>query len=127
MENKVIYGEAPYAIEMTIHKQGEDVVLQVEGGTHPHIGAVCTAYWQDGECIVHLVELPHHKEGELAKNFAKQLCEMLKQTATVICGIHIDNATREEIERLVHNTHSCFAQLVIQLNEDLPDIRKTIP
>lgn len=93
MENK-------FNIHIEYYKMGKDFVFLVTGG-EAHIGATATAYYQDGLIKINLHELPHHKEGQLTKEFAVLAATELKHTSTVITGIHIDNATKEQIQEIV--------------------------
>ncbi|WP_096190121.1 prenylated flavin chaperone LpdD [Evansella halocellulosilytica] len=85
-----------------IKRIGEDWLLAVYGGTHPHIGAICTAKWQEGKTkLLHSYQLPHHKEQELAEEIAAIWCSKFHGTVTVTVGIHVTQATKEMIQNLV--------------------------
>ncbi|URZ00339.1 prenylated flavin chaperone LpdD [Clostridium felsineum] len=90
---------------------GEDMIFSVTGGK-AHIGAVATAYFKENNIIIKCNSLPNHKEGDLAEEFAKLACENLKVSVTVVVGIHIDNATKEEILTLVKNAEIKFEEVL---------------
>lgn len=92
--------ENPFNIQIKDISMGRDIAFVITGGV-AHIGAVAIAYLQDGQVEVNTVELPHHKEGELAKECAIQATTALKCTTTVSIGIHIDNANKEDIESII--------------------------
>lgn len=79
---------------------GQDNLFLITGGVE-HIGAVATAYWDKEEMHISLKELPHHKEGELACECAELATKTLNCTCTVVMGIHIDNASDEDIDNII--------------------------
>ncbi|HZG17618.1 MAG TPA: hypothetical protein VE710_21760 [Candidatus Bathyarchaeia archaeon] len=84
----------------TIHLGG-DYLICVTGGS-AHIGAVVTAYREQTEIRIQKQVIPGHHEAELAAQIATRACTMLGGTITVVMGIHIDNATKEEIREIVY-------------------------
>lgn len=96
----------PYNIQIRSYSMGNDIVFHITGGA-PHIGAMAVAYYHESGQGVHeqlqvfVHQLPHHREGELAKECAELAAKTLKVTASVLMGIHIDHATREQIEDIV--------------------------
>lgn len=89
-----------YGIQIRTIRAGRDYVLLVTGG-EAHVGASAVAYWDGVEVRCGLTEVPGHKEGELAAELAEQACRRLRATVSVIAGIHIDFATRQEIGEMV--------------------------
>ncbi|MGD8190974.1 hypothetical protein ACQCN2_13435 [Brevibacillus ginsengisoli] len=90
----------PFDIAIQTYRVGKDYVFHLTGGV-AHIGAVATAYVENTEIKVGLTTVPGHREDELAVELATAACEAYKQTVTAIVGIHIDHATREEIQQMV--------------------------
>lgn len=90
----------PYNIELKYVPIGKDNFFLITGGTE-HIGAIATAYWNEKQLHISLKELPHHKEGELAKECAELAAKALNSTCTIIMGIHIDNASKEDIDSII--------------------------
>lgn len=89
-----------YNIQIKAYPMGNDFAFLITGGV-AHIGAVATAYWENDNIQVKVIELPHHKEGELAKECAILASRLLQCTISVSMGIHIDNATKEQITEIV--------------------------
>lgn len=79
---------------------GTDLAVLITGG-RAHIGAVATAYAEGDGIKVETHQLPGHREGELAAEMAGLAASSLDCTVTVAMGIHLDNATREEIDEIV--------------------------
>ena len=75
-------------ISIHVQNMGKDYVFMVSGGV-AHIGAAATAYWEQGNVNVQFAVVPGHKEDELVKKWAVEASRQLKQTVTVIMGIHL--------------------------------------
>ncbi|MDF2924117.1 MAG: hypothetical protein K0R57_3031 [Paenibacillaceae bacterium] len=86
----------PYQLAIRTILAGQDYVLLITGG-EAHIGAVAVSRWDGQAAVTEHLTLPKHKEGELARELAGLACSCLQATVTVIAGIHIDNAAKEEI------------------------------
>lgn len=91
---------SPFGLELKTIRSGRDYIWVLTGGV-AHIGAVATSYYEDSELKTVVQSLPHHKEGELAAELAEKAATRLRATVTVVAGIHIDNATKEEIGRII--------------------------
>ena len=66
-------------------------------GGENHIGAVCVGTKQDASYTFKLIEIPTHREGQLAKDICTALCHHYQCTVVTVVGIHFDNITKEEI------------------------------
>lgn len=101
----------PFGIAIQTYRVGEDYVYHLTGGK-AHIGAVATAYVDNGVVQVGLTTVPGHREDELAVELAKAACEVHQQTVTAIVGIHIDYATREQIQQMVDVARQAIQEVV---------------
>lgn len=82
--------------------QGRDFVWLVTGG-EAHVGAAAVAYRDEADGRIHsrVLTVPGHRETELAQELAERAAERLGTTVTVVAGIHLEGATREDIVRIV--------------------------
>jgi gallate decarboxylase subunit D len=94
-------------VEVTTHWVGKDLVVTIGGGTHPHVGAVAMAQPRpslkgDGtvSATASVIALLGHKEDELARWAALHLAARLNATVVVSAGLHVDDATLDEVLRL---------------------------
>lgn len=78
-----------------------DILVVLTGGCLPHVGAVSVF---DGNKELEALQLPRHKDGLVAKRWAKYIAEYLPFQVTVVCGIHYDDATGVMIEEIVRQT-----------------------
>ena len=86
---------------------GRDLLVVIYGGDEHHIGAVTVAYPTKspnrGDTTVSLssIGMPGHKDYILANSAAERICHALGVVTTVVAGIHMDNASGDEIEGAV--------------------------
>jgi hypothetical protein len=100
-------------ISCELNRVGTDNLIVVSGGTAPHIGAVVIATYEDSEVKIVSYGFPHHKEEDLFIELAKVWCNTFQENIVILGGIHIDNATKSQIEDLVNKTWSSFFHLMV--------------
>ena len=108
-EVKLSYGEAPYTIRVETFLAGKDIIAVVTGGTRPHVGAVALA---DTVPVIRSLTSGRHKDAVLAEMFALGLQEKYGVNVCVSAGVHIDNASKEEIALMVENAKSLLELLL---------------
>ena len=120
----VSFGEAPYDIHFQLQPVGDDILATVTGGTRPHVGAVALAEPAEashpvtGEPLkrtsgkVSILTAEGHKDAVIAEMFAKKLCEKYGVNVCVSAGVHVDDASREEIDLLVENAKTLLEMLI---------------
>ncbi len=93
-------------IDRKLIKMGNDLVITVQN-ENGHIGSVVTAYpyEKNGEIKVTLSMLNTlgHKDDEVAKRYAGTLAKFYNCTVTCICGIHLDDITKDEIGKIMEH------------------------
>lgn len=110
--------------EVFLHAQflGKDLAVNIGGGEVPHIGAVALASPRlsisgDGSnsasCSV--ICITGHKEDELARKVALELSTKLQCYVTVTCGIHIDEATLEDLKILGVHTDTLVEKFLTKI------------
>ena len=78
----------------------EDLVYVVGGGEKSHIGSVIIKV--PGEnCSV--ISRKCHHDHEVLQPLAEAICEKYSQTVVVVGGIHVDDATEEDIQIIKDN------------------------
>ncbi|EGB15600.1 hypothetical protein DND132_2397 [Pseudodesulfovibrio mercurii] len=93
-------GNGRFLLRMTIVRMGNDYCVALHGGDRSHIGAVALAVpggLGSADIRVSVLPLPGHQERELAVDTARCLAGVWGGTVAVSCGIHLDDATPEEI------------------------------
>jgi hypothetical protein len=96
----ITYGEGKYKVNLIKKKIGDDLLYILEGGEKTHIGGiVICAPNLPPQCI----RLKDHYDDIVLKPIAETACKKYKTKIVVIGGIHVDNASKGEIDKLIHN------------------------
>ena len=107
-------GTPPHRVTAFARTAGADILVSIEGGTAPHIGATALATPSEAApegVAVHVTELPGHKDGIPARRFAERLCRRFSHTVCVCAGLHVDRASAEDIRQLLYNADSAMSAL----------------
>ena len=105
-----------YPITASLTQLGADYLVTVTGGCGPHIGSVSVARWDGSAPVLETVLLPTHRDDVVGNRFASALCGQLHTAVTVVCGIHYDGPSREDLKTIVAGTED----LLRQIQADLP-------
>jgi hypothetical protein len=92
-------------VSLDTYEMGNDIVLILKGGEKHHIGAVAMAIPYKETASTSLISAYGHKDGEIAKPLAEKIAKKLKKTIVLVAGLHIDNATKEDIQRLIEKSN----------------------
>jgi len=98
---------------------GSDVLLLIYGGDLPHIGSISVAFpsaspFRDGHRTVSVstVSLPGHKDYVLSNELSERVSKELNCVATVLVGIHIDNASKDEIDLVIEAARELVTEFI---------------
>jgi len=94
------YGHGKYRIWALQEKLGKDIVLRVGGGERPHVGSIILCRPGKESKVLSLVG---HMDHVIGRPIAEKLCRKKKATVVCVCGVHVDKASKDEIDRLVEN------------------------
>ncbi|MCL6634775.1 MAG: hypothetical protein K6T29_03270 [Peptococcaceae bacterium] len=123
IEQKVFHaGEGRHRITLLVTITGDGIVAQFFGGEKPHVGAVALSLPRPGlkdpektSCNTIVVPLLGHKDDEVAKPVAEKIVKAWGRPVVVVAGMHVENASAEDIERLRGNCLAAAAALVQEL------------
>ena len=93
-------GSGKYKVWLKEIKHGNDIVLLLGGGEKPHIGSVVLC--EPGK-KARTLNRKGHFDWMIAKPIAKKFARKTKKPVICVAGIHVDNASKEEIELLKKN------------------------
>lgn len=102
-------GAGIHAVTLRFLDSGNGLCLLLTGGEAPHIGCVVMAVPRPSlrgsgtSCDVYSLPVPGHKDGDVAIPLAKYLCSNIRTVITLSAGIHVDNATAEDIRIIQQN------------------------
>ncbi|MHA1906536.1 MAG: prenylated flavin chaperone LpdD [Candidatus Thorarchaeota archaeon] len=97
---------------------GPDLQVTIYGGDEHHIGGVALAYptqshYRDATTVsVNTITAPGHKDYVLANTAAETICKELNVPTVVIVGIHVDNATKDQISAIVKEVESMVNEMI---------------
>ena len=106
-----------YLIWAEVKRLDDGWDIGIYGGCNTHVGTVTLAEL-DG--TVQTLERPHHKDSFVSVRWAKELAKQLQEPVCVRCGIHYDNATKEQLALI---TAGCD-EMLQELKEALEQERK---
>ena len=93
-------GRGKYKVWLQRHPVGDDLVFVLGGGERVHIGGVVVA--EPGK-KVHAIRLNGHYDDIVLKPIADAACKKYQTKVVAVGGVHVENATKEEIALLVEN------------------------
>jgi len=85
------------------HKQvGGDHVITLTGGKE-HVGAVAVGLFDEKSSRVSasVIRLPGHRDEDIALDSARRVSAVTKAATVFIVGIHLDNITKDEIDKII--------------------------
>lgn len=119
---RIIDNYLNWEIIMEVKSLGNDLNIQIYGGSHPHLGCAVLAVHSanlnqpsKNDCTISMLCLSGHKEGELFTQVAKRICKALKKTCLISGGVHIDNLTSSQIQELVDLIIFMSEKVILQI------------
>ena len=93
-------GEGKYKVFLEQKKIGGDLIYILGGGEKTHIGGVVIC---EPNKSANVIRLEGHYDDIVLKPIAEEACKKYKTKVVAIGGVHVDDATKEEIDKLVEN------------------------
>lgn len=119
-------GEGKYKVSLLVTFSNDGMVCQLYGGEKPHVGAVVLSLPRPSlrnnnqiSCNSSVLPLLGHKEDELAKPIAENIAKHFNQPVVMVAGIHINDATEEDIRILATNCWHCADHLISSSNKNI--------
>ncbi|MGQ9722567.1 MAG: prenylated flavin chaperone LpdD [Candidatus Jordarchaeum sp.] len=119
---KVFYaeeGEGKCQVWAFFFLLGDDLVVGIGGGERPHIGALAVAEPRPSRAkpdvissTSSVITLLGHKDDIVAREAADSLASETNRVVTVTAGIHVENATKKEIETLLANSRRVIQKII---------------
>ena len=105
-------------INMKSFEIGDDLCLIVSGGDAPHIGCVTLSSprpsLSDKDIISSTSSVLNrvgHKDDEVGRYISEKLSAKLNKHVAVICGIHVDNITQDELVELMESLNELISSI----------------
>jgi hypothetical protein len=93
-------GEGKYKVFIEERIIGDDLIYILGGGEKSHIGGVVIC--EPGEKNK-IIRLKGHYDDIVLKPIAERACKKYNKKVVAIGGVHVENASQEEIDLLVEN------------------------
>ena len=93
-------GEGKYKVFLEEKKIDEDIIFILGGGERSHIGGVVIC--EPGKKS-QVIRLEGHYDDIVLKPIAEAACKKYKTKVVSVGGVHVDDASKEEINLLVKN------------------------
>jgi len=97
-------GEGRYTVRLESHNVGKDMLIIITGGEKDHIGS---ATLMESKGHLQTMIKKGHQDHVISEKMANIIYDTIEKDLLVVCGIHIDNASKEEIDMLVGNAQAC--------------------
>ncbi len=97
---------------------GKDLCILIDGGDMPHMGAISLCHGNTKE-MLQSINIPKHKEYIITEDVSKRIQQELGYVTCCICGIHITNITKQEIESVVCMSQELTTSLMRELKNKL--------
>jgi hypothetical protein len=117
--HKVSYGQDKYLVEAQTVTCGGDISVIIGGGTHYHIGAAALAVPRASLADPNIISasasvicVTGHKDDDLARNAALRLAKDLNRIVTVSVGLHVDEASKDDIKILLKNFDAVIDKVI---------------
>src|SRR5690349_4154932 len=104
----------PLPILVETSFMGNDRVFLIHGG-RAHIGAAALAYPDGEQHRCESLSVPGHREAQLAAEMASYAARELKQTVTVVMGIHVDHASKKDIQQIIQSVRHEMRKEIMRL------------
>jgi hypothetical protein len=103
------HGEGRYKVWADVIETGEDLIVFIGGGEMPHIGSISISE-KGGEPFS--ISVPEHKDYVVSSEAARKISEATSRVCLVVVGIHVKNASKLDIQKLLRNSNKCIDVLL---------------
>lgn len=93
-------GKGKYKVFLELKKIDDDIIYILGGGEKSHIGGVVIC--EPGK-ISQVIRLKGHYDDIVLQPIAEAACKKYNTKVVAVGGVHVDNASQEEIDLLVKN------------------------
>jgi len=113
VEFELTKGEARTRVNATVNSMGSDLVVRIFT-QDAHIGAVAVGDYdhEHERASISLVTRLGHKDDALAREAAYLLSKSMRRPVCVIAGVHLDNITGAEIDKILANTKAAMNEII---------------
>lgn len=118
--------DGPFRLQAMVALIGNDLLVSIWGGTHPHVGAVALALPRPSlkdkkktSATSSVLTVLGHKEDQTVKAVSETLSAFFKKNTVVTAGIHWDNLKAEEIKVIMGLTEKLTQKIIDKVQQIL--------
>jgi hypothetical protein len=113
VEYELTKGKGRARVNVTVNRMGSDLVVRIYN-QNAHIGAVAVGDYdhEHERASVSVITRLGHKDDALAREAAYLLSKSIRRPVCVIAGVHLDNITGEEIDKILANTKTAISEII---------------
>jgi hypothetical protein len=113
VEYELTKGKGRARVHVTVDGMGSDLVVRIYN-QDAHIGAVAVGEYdyEHERASVSVITRLGHKDDALAGEAAYLLSKSVRRPVCVIAGVHVDNITSGEIDKILANTRIAISEIV---------------
>ena len=124
------HGEGAFALEAQVTVMAGGIVVTVCSPAHAHVGATAQAIPRPEEgrtATVSILSVPCHRDEVPAHDLAAALATRYRVPAVASCGLHVDDASQDDIDRLLRGVDEltdeicAFVERARRASWDTPD------
>ena len=106
-------GEGRTRVRLVASKMGSDLIVSI-CNENAHIGAVAIGEYdhEEGRASVSVITRLGHKDDAIAQKAAYLISKSTKRPVCVIAGVHLDDITREEIDKILENSTEAVEEFI---------------
>ena len=93
----ICVGEGRYSVRLESYNIGKDMLIVMTGGEEDHIGSATLI---ETKSYLQTMIKKGHKDHIVSEKIANIIYDTIKKDLLVVCGIHIDDANKEEIDNI---------------------------
>jgi hypothetical protein len=113
VEYELTKGKGRARVTVTVNSMGSDLVVRIYN-QDAHIGAVAVGDYdyEHERASVSVVTRLGHKDDALAREAAYLLSKSMRRPVCVVAGVHLDNITGEEIDKILANSKIAVSEII---------------
>ena len=100
----------PVDLRVDATRIGKDLVVTLVGGK-AHVGAVALGGFHR-RSYASVLTVPNHRDDIIAKEAALRISKELRESCVVVVGIHVHNASEEQVAEIVDASASLINELI---------------
>ncbi|HJX23595.1 MAG TPA: hypothetical protein VJ574_04190 [Candidatus Bathyarchaeia archaeon] len=123
-ETIVSFGRKSHRISLRAARSGEDLVVIVNGGDKHHVGAIAVGIPRPSlknpgktSSTVSVFNLTGHKDEAIARDISERMTSSLNRVVVVIAGVHMNDASEQDIEKLLSNSKECTERALKEISK----------